>query len=420
MTDETHAKPCEELDALASHVARRAKIDRLLGLDGALAGDALARMVELVRAGALDGRLDSFSIWPEDDDWRPPLLVDAASIGSTQLVETLLALGADPNNREPGGKTPIEAAAKGDWPQVVELLAKAGADVNTFSNWSALHHASGHQDARLVSFLLEHGADPLSLSAGGETPIQMRGLHGPLLPEIQRLLRQHAAPLIAKKKGSALTLKRQKRMYTHGESFGASEMVRRYRDADLAWSALAVKAGLNVVTTWFDEHRHPTRVEREAHKRVISDAELYWVAFRVVGIEWTLVTWDIGGDGDTEGLYPTAQELSSNLGTDVVAVVVETVRKYAGGAITEQHEWSAEAAAELAPEAASFEEIEKRIKKYAAAFNSWLQGERILIPPFAYASDGYLARLHIWGLRKRDIEGASVVVAKEHSYDESE
>lgn len=60
---------------------------------------------------------------------RPPLLV-AASLGRRPAVDALLACGVDVNARCGNGETALHAAARGNWPVLVDRLLDAGACVD--------------------------------------------------------------------------------------------------------------------------------------------------------------------------------------------------------------------------------------------------------------------------------------------------
>ncbi|XP_025192537.1 ankyrin-1-like [Melanaphis sacchari] len=57
---------------------------------------------------------------------RPPLVV-AASLGRGPVVDALLARGVDVNARRGDGETALHAAARGNWPALVDRLLDAGA-----------------------------------------------------------------------------------------------------------------------------------------------------------------------------------------------------------------------------------------------------------------------------------------------------
>jgi len=60
---------------------------------------------------------------------KPPLVV-AALLGRQTVVDTLLAFGVDVNARCGNGETALHAAARGNWPTLVDRLLDAGACVD--------------------------------------------------------------------------------------------------------------------------------------------------------------------------------------------------------------------------------------------------------------------------------------------------
>lgn len=119
--------------------------------DAALSGD-----VQTVQA-ILDDRPELVNmIWAGS-----PPLIEAAQAGQLDVVQLLIANGADVNVVTPfGGQTPIMAACLGGQTQVTEVLIQAGAEVNAI-DWqhnTGLDYARAYGDAELVELLLKHGA----------------------------------------------------------------------------------------------------------------------------------------------------------------------------------------------------------------------------------------------------------------------
>ena len=104
-------------------------------------------------------------------------LREAALIGDVYLAEELLKQGADPNERDISGRTPLHYAfwaPEGGWRcrvEVAELLLKHGADPNARDKdgKTPLHYAARHCGYYAVALLLRHGAEA-DLEAFDEVP----------------------------------------------------------------------------------------------------------------------------------------------------------------------------------------------------------------------------------------------------------
>lgn len=157
-------------------------------LHQAAEGRTRLAMRALVAAGADPDQLD--------EDGRTPM---GAAIRTTRIgapsgflsVATLLDIGADPNGPEEASSEPLLAAlAMGNAP-VVDLLLRSGADSNGRGDATGrpLIEAVGTGVPDLVGMLLDAGADPDLTSSDGRTALgALEYVEGAGSDEIRRLL----------------------------------------------------------------------------------------------------------------------------------------------------------------------------------------------------------------------------------------
>lgn len=121
-------------------------------------------------------------------------LLNAARGDDRGGVRQLLAKGADPNDRESDGTTPLAWAAVRTNTEMVALLLKAGADPNRTNEIGigplALAIANG--SLPIVDQLLAGGADPNLARENGETPLMTAARMG-RVDMMKRLLAKGAA-----------------------------------------------------------------------------------------------------------------------------------------------------------------------------------------------------------------------------------
>lgn len=102
-------------------------------------------------------------------------LLDAVRNDDRSAAEQLLKQGANPNERESDGSTPLSWAAMRSNHEIAILLLKAGADPNLTNELGIgpLALAITNGSAEIVADLLAHRADPNLARENGETPLMM-------------------------------------------------------------------------------------------------------------------------------------------------------------------------------------------------------------------------------------------------------
>ena len=117
-----------------------------------------------------------------NDHGRTPLM-NASERGYLQIVEELIASGADATLSDCSGWTSLHFAALGAWPQfethslVMQRLIDEGVDVNAVDalGWSPAHIST---DSCGLKILATAGADLSLCDVDGRTPIHYQGVDG--------------------------------------------------------------------------------------------------------------------------------------------------------------------------------------------------------------------------------------------------
>ena len=104
----------------------------------------------------------------------------ASEFGTVEMVAALLAAGADPNARQVSGHTPLHFASSRGTVEMLRALLAAGADANVRSDdgRTPLHDAAAYGSAQHIAVLLAAGAEVDARSDDGETPLHRGAASG--------------------------------------------------------------------------------------------------------------------------------------------------------------------------------------------------------------------------------------------------
>ena len=116
-------------------------------------------------------------------------VMKASSVGNAELVEFLIAHGADPNKRGSQKRTALQYAAERNRLSVAKILLEHGADINgtDTSNLSPLTMAADRRYRDFALYLIEKGADVNIQHVQGWTALIDAARNGDLLL-VQRLI----------------------------------------------------------------------------------------------------------------------------------------------------------------------------------------------------------------------------------------
>jgi len=141
-----------------------AALDGSTALHWAVHRDALDVVDLLLAAGANPKAANRYGVTP---------LSLAATNGNAKIVERLLRGGADPNTALPGGETVLMTAARTGDVAVLKALIEASADVNARESsrgQTALMWAAAENNAAAIKVLIEAGADVNARTSEGAAP----------------------------------------------------------------------------------------------------------------------------------------------------------------------------------------------------------------------------------------------------------
>ncbi len=103
--------------------------------------------------------------------WTP--LHFATVRGKTQCAEVLVAKGAKLDERTGTQKTALHFAADRGFLEITQLLVESGADLSAVDDegWTPLHYAAEKDKVDVAQYLMEQGAEVDALSRRGGTPL---------------------------------------------------------------------------------------------------------------------------------------------------------------------------------------------------------------------------------------------------------
>jgi len=146
---------------------------------------------------------DSALIYTLTESAEPLIsLNEAAAMGNVDLVRSLIAKGADVDNRERGDgsfKTPLHCAVMNGHKDIVELLLADGADINAKGGWrgeTSLHYAAEKGHKEVAELLIAKGANVNATDGAGGTPLHSAARTGH--KDIVELLIEKSADVNAK------------------------------------------------------------------------------------------------------------------------------------------------------------------------------------------------------------------------------
>ena len=100
----------------------------------------------------------------------------ACKHGDPSMVKTLIECSASVDDKDVGGKTPLSLAVLDNQTSIVSaLVSEFGCDPN---DGVSLHTACKHGDLSIVKTLIECGANVNEKDVGGNTPLSLAVLHG--------------------------------------------------------------------------------------------------------------------------------------------------------------------------------------------------------------------------------------------------
>ena len=191
----------------------------------------------------------------------------AAAGGHEAAVRLLLERGAEKSSKTTVGETPLHLAVFNGHEAVSRLLIERGADVSSKTNEGAtpLYFAASEGFEEVIRLLLEHGADVSATATGGVTPLHASAYQGSVTAA--RVLIEHGADV------SANTILRWTPL--HGAAASGREAMARLLLAHGAELAAKEKTGMTPedVAMASSEHGVAAMLRAEAARRAQGMAD---------------------------------------------------------------------------------------------------------------------------------------------------
>jgi ankyrin repeat protein len=107
-----------------------------------------------------------------DKEGDTPILKASRNCDADKEITFLIENGANINDKDQIGQTPLIVATQHGCKKIVELLIGAGADIHDRNDFghSAIITAAQENQLEIAQFLIESGADVNARDAEGETP----------------------------------------------------------------------------------------------------------------------------------------------------------------------------------------------------------------------------------------------------------
>ncbi len=123
--------------------------------------------------------------------------------GDAESARLFIEAGFDPDMKDSRGNPLLTVAVRANYPEIVEILLEAGADVDHLSGdrgYSPLMDAAQKGDLAILEILLAHGADASIRSKDGQTALILAAGRGDV-PQCRLLVAHGADPNVSDKLG---------------------------------------------------------------------------------------------------------------------------------------------------------------------------------------------------------------------------